>query len=114
MDVTNLYAAVAVSDIDEARAWYTRLLGRKPDRQPMPVDIEWDLAGSGAGGLQVVQTDRPGGSMVTIAVDDIDTTVDEIRDRGIDIESSPHQGAYWLTQVCDPDGNLITFSQPAA
>lgn len=114
MDVTNLYAAVAVSDIDEARDWYARLLGRKPDRQPMRIDVEWDLAGSGAGGLQVVQTDRPGGSMVTIAVDDIDATVEEIRDRGIEIESSPHEGPFWLTQVCDPDGNLITFSQPAA
>ena len=35
MPIIRVLAAVAVADIDSARSWYNRLLGRPPDAVPM-------------------------------------------------------------------------------
>src|SRR5688572_14601869 len=47
MTINNALAGAAVRNLDEATAWYGRLLRQAPDRQPMPNDVEYRFAGGG-------------------------------------------------------------------
>ena len=40
----DLFAGVAVSDLDVATAWYERLLGAAPAFLPNDVEVVWELA----------------------------------------------------------------------
>lgn len=41
MPVITVFAVAPSSDLPRSRVWWTRLLGREPDRVPMPSDVEW-------------------------------------------------------------------------
>ena len=80
-----LIAHCTVTDLDRAEDWYTRLLGRRPDRRPMPGLIEWQLGDSY--GLQLwSEFDRAGRSTVVVE----------------------GTGARIL-QLADPDGNRVVL-----
>lgn len=106
-----ILAAIAVSDMDRAMAWYQKLIGRAYDERPMKEAAEWRLQ-SHCGLQLVADKERAGRSMVTIGVADIERLVADIGSRGIEAHATPPgQGPYRLAQVRDPDGNLVTFSQ---
>jgi catechol 2,3-dioxygenase-like lactoylglutathione lyase family enzyme len=106
-----ILAGVAVADIEAAIGWYGQLLGRNYDARPMKESAEWRIATGGA--IQVIlDKDRAGKSMTTIAVADIDKLVADLGSRGVTTKASAKgDGPYRLAQVRDPDGNLLTFSQ---
>jgi hypothetical protein len=58
MTLNTILAAIAVSEIERAVAWYQQLLGQPPTARPMPTLAEWHVAG---GHLQLVHdlTNRP-------------------------------------------------------
>ncbi|MBC8071830.1 MAG: VOC family protein [Deltaproteobacteria bacterium] len=113
--ITNVLAVVCVTDVERARGWYERALGRPVDREPMEGCLEWQL-GDG-GGLQVIaDPEHAGHGMVTLGVDDIDAHVAVLRGRGLEVDGThegdmPEGATIRIAQLRDPDGNLVTFGE---
>jgi predicted enzyme related to lactoylglutathione lyase len=111
MRVLNVLPVLQVSGFDAAVAWYESLFGRPPDRRPMDGLAEWQLAASG--GVQVYrESEGAGATNVVIAVDDMDATLEELANRGLNLEAETvPSGRFRLASVQDPDGNTLVFSQ---
>lgn len=109
MQIINVRANVAVANNAAATAWYAHLFGREADSRPMDGLAEWDITASG--GLQVSQDAvRAGTSIVTLAVDDLEACVAELRGRGIDVPDVTVGTGAQFVQVTDPDGNMLSFA----
>jgi predicted enzyme related to lactoylglutathione lyase len=106
-----ILAGIAVADIEAAIGWYSNLLGRTHDERPMKEAAEWRLANGG--GIQLVlDQERAGRSLATIAVSDVDELTAELGSRGVPAKAqTTSSGQYRLAQVRDPDGNVLTFAQ---
>jgi glyoxylase I family protein len=103
----HVLAVIPVSDIEAARAWYEKLIGRAPDNNPMPVLYEWQVVPGGW--LQVfVDTERAGSGLANFAVDDLDAHVTAATDDGLAPAAieDVNKGVRLCT-LADPDGNLI-------
>lgn len=110
MTIRNVLASVPVRDIGAGNAWYARLFGRAADSTPMPELAEWRF--EGGGWLQVYAgPERAGGGSFTVAVDDMDQTLAELRALGIDVGDQRAGGATRVVMIKDPDGNSIAFAQ---
>lgn len=108
MNVRNVLAAVAVSDLDHAKRWYETLFDRPADAEPMPALAEWRTPG---GIVQlVVDQERAGGSLVTLWVPDARQALDDLSARGgpsVKLDDSTSDKVLFAT-VTDLDGNAIT------
>ncbi len=110
MSIEIALAAVAVSDLGEAKEFYTRLLGRPVDVEPMPTLAQWDFTPAGA--LQVVESPAHAGHcMATLLVSDLDATLDDLAAHGIEIGEVVTGVISRVTQVADPAGNVITLAE---
>jgi catechol 2,3-dioxygenase-like lactoylglutathione lyase family enzyme len=109
--VSVLFAGLPVADIAAASAWYERLLGRPPDMRPHAGEVTWQLAP--AGWIYVVaDVPRAGSGLVTLIVHDLDATLGELANRGMDAGPVETLGnGVRKATVADPDGNAITFGQ---
>jgi predicted enzyme related to lactoylglutathione lyase len=110
MTIKNALAGVAVNDMNKAIAWYGKLLGRAPDQQPMPNDVEYGF--EKGGWMQIfLDPERAGKSSVTLTVDDLDATLLELEAAGI-AHAEPTRTDYVDTAILtDPDGNQIVLAQ---
>ncbi len=111
MTITHVFAGIPTADLESALPFYERLLGRAPDRFPHDREAVWQLA---EGGLIYVVTDpgRAGTALLTLIVDDLDRSVEELEERGLrvgPIDTIP--GAVRRTTITDPDGNTITLGE---
>lgn len=108
MDIDNVLAAVAVSDLEQARRWYTTFFGRAADVEPMPGLAEWHTSG---GVVQlVVDQQRAGGSLVTLWVPDARQALRELSARGgpsVELDDTTSDTVLFAAAI-DPDGNAIT------
>lgn len=110
MPIDNVFAAVSVSDIDAAKLWSERLLGRPADNIPMPVAAEWQI--TDAGWLQLVlDADRAGKSMLTLGVDDLAGHIAELTGRGVSVGEMTSGDVARFVIVADPEGNQITIAE---
>ncbi|MEU8413108.1 VOC family protein [Amycolatopsis japonica] len=104
----DVYAVLPVSDHAAAVAWYERWIGRRPDTEPMEGVAEWLIAGSA--GIQVAHDPEPAGkSTVVIGVEDIDETVGDLAERGVECGPVQDFGFVKVTEIVDPAGNKVTF-----
>lgn len=112
LDVQGLYAAMLVSDLKAAEAFYTQVMGRGPDDRPMPTLIQWRGFGMAAGIQLFEGAGRPGGSRMTLVVPDMDKARNDLQGRGVTL-GAISQGEYGkIAQLADEDGNTITFAEP--
>ena len=111
MALQKIYCALLTTDLVAAERWYTKLLGRGPDFRPMETMIQWDLFAQG--GLQLVtDEDLAAKGALFLVVDDIVTERQRLRDVGILLGDNIKGDYSTLAQVCDLDGNRITFATP--
>lgn len=110
MTIKNALAALGVSDLKAAEAWYTRLISRAPDSKPMDEVFEYRFPTGGW--LQVfIGDERAGGGAATLVVGDLDAKLAELKAAGI-YAGEPQRSDYAdIAFVDDPDGNRITFAQ---
>jgi len=110
MTTRNALAGVAVGDLTSAIGWYAKLLGRKPDLQPMKEVAEWEFAGGGW--IQVFQdSGRAGASSVTLVETDVEARIADLKAKGIPIKSASSGESVAIAIIADPDGNQIVFAQ---
>lgn len=114
MTIEVLFASVPVADLGAATAWYERLFGRAADLVPNEHEVMWRLT---AGGFVYVIEDagRAGGTVVTVAVTDLEQLVRDLAERGIrpgPIEAVGDAGH--KADVVDGDGNVISWIEVAS
>src|SRR5215471_9708833 len=104
-----LFAGIPVSDYAAALTWYERLFGTPPSSFPHDTEAVWELAEHRL--VYIVQRpEHAGHAMLTIVVDDLDTLMDGIAQRGLEpaMRETYSNGAR-KTTYADPDGNEIGF-----
>ncbi len=108
-DVDILFAGVPVSAIDGASSWYSQLFGRAPDVVVADDEVMWRFTDS-AWFYIVVDEARGGFALVTLCVADLDRTLSEIAERGIQfgpVEQVGDEGR--KATVSDAEGNTINL-----
>jgi catechol 2,3-dioxygenase-like lactoylglutathione lyase family enzyme len=119
--------AIPVRDVDRARRFYEGLLGLTVVGEPLPDGSQEYECGAGTGVFTYPTAQNAGQSPATLAswqVDDIGTTVKELRDGGVVLEEYDFPGlttedgvatlpgarAAWFK---DPDGNILNVFERA-
>jgi predicted enzyme related to lactoylglutathione lyase len=111
MQVTKCYASLLTADLGKAEAWYTRLLGRGPDRRPMETLLHWELFDHG--GLMLASSkDIAAVGVMFLYVEDLTAERRRLKDLGIVLGEDIKGDYSTLAQVRDADGNLITLATP--
>ncbi|MET0237656.1 MAG: VOC family protein [Kibdelosporangium sp.] len=106
----DLFAGTPVNDYAAALPWYEKLFGSPPSFLPHDTEAVWEVADHRFVYI-VQQPERAGHAMHTIFVDDLDTSVSGMAERGLEPanqETYPN-GVRKITYV-DPDGNEISFA----
>jgi predicted enzyme related to lactoylglutathione lyase len=102
-----------VADYEAALPWYERLFGGPADFFPHSTEAVWRAAGNGW--VYVVEDpERAGRALLTLLVDDLDEQLAGLAERGLEpgpIDTLP--GKVRRAAIADPDGNRISFGQPA-
>ena len=115
-------ATLPASDIERAKAWYASVLRLEPTEITDSGDVWYEIGGTR---LMVYPSQYAGtnqATAVTIRVDDVEATVEELRSRGAEFEHYDYGEAFrtvdgiatspngekmaWLK---DPEGNIISI-----
>lgn len=111
------HVSLNVRDHEVAREWYVDKLGMVPlDRPDFGFPGSWMAFPDGRQVhlIEVADHMAPDGQHFAIRVSDIDATVAELRDLGVDV-SDPHDvpgGGGRQAFFSDPSGNLLELNQP--
>src|SRR5215472_1536646 len=85
MEVEVAFTGIAVSGIAAARAFYSRFFGRAPDIVASDDEVMWRLTDS-AWLYVLVDGARAGSCIVTMAVTDLDATLEELGVRSVPVD----------------------------
>jgi catechol 2,3-dioxygenase-like lactoylglutathione lyase family enzyme len=105
----DVFAGIRVADLQAARRWYERLLGRAPAFLPNATEAVWELAEHR---YLYIQHDPEGAgrALVTMFVDDLDAVVADIASRGIEPDArETYPNGVLKATYRDPDGNEIGY-----
>jgi catechol 2,3-dioxygenase-like lactoylglutathione lyase family enzyme len=109
------HVAINVSDVDEAIAFYTKALGLtiRTDRPDFGFPGAWLDAGDQQ--LHLVQAPAPPaqGQHFALLVGDLDATIAELREAGVNVGDAMPVGTARQAFVSDPSGNTIELHQRA-
>jgi len=114
MAATSIVAVAATSDFASARSWYSRVLERGPDLEPVDGVAEWQITDSGW--LQLVSDpERAGKSALRIGVTNLAAQIAKLNDAGIPT-GAPVVIADMVTvlDIADPDGNEVSYVEEVA
>ena len=105
----DLFAGIPVRDFETARGWYERLLGGPPAFLPHDTEAVWEVAEHRH--VYVVQDpERAGHAVLTLFVDDLDTRVTAMAERGLEpAQSETYDNGVRKITFRDADGNEIGF-----
>ncbi len=110
MDENACITEITVRDLEASRAWYSRFLGKAPDLEPFPGNIEFKVGGAW---LQIVEGEaRPSTWALRIEVRDLSIERERLRAEGVDaaeIATVPTVISYF--DLKDPDGNTLMLFQ---
>ncbi len=110
------HVSLNVDDVEAALRFYCDVLGLevRTDRPDFPFGGAW----LDVGGQQVHLIEGkppPGlGQHFALLVDDLDGTVTELRDRGVEVSDPRPVGSSRQAFVSDPAGNLVELHQASA
>lgn len=110
IDVRETITEIPVSDPQRSRAWYTRLLGKGPDLEPFPGNVEFKVGGTW---LQIVKGEvKPSNWSFLVEVRDVKLERERVLAAGIkakEIKTIPNViSSFGIT---DPDDNSLLFFQ---
>ncbi len=111
MNPQKIYTALLAADLAAAEAWYTKLLGRRPDHRPMDTLVQWELFNKG--GLMLSTSEEIAGrGVMFLYVDDLAAERRRLRGLGIMLGDDVAGDYSTLARVRDPFGNFITLASP--
>ena len=110
MDVKIAFTGVPVSNLDNGRDFFGRLLGRPADVEVAADEVMWRLADS-AWLYIVVDPARAGHGLVTLSVADLDATLADLVQRDIAPNGVQAVGGGRKATMFDPDGNSVAVIQ---
>jgi predicted enzyme related to lactoylglutathione lyase len=103
-----LFAEIHVRDFQNAKVWYTKLLGDSSFAAHETEEV-WELAENRSIAVEQ-QPEHAGHSAVTVIVDDLDAMVNGVVARGIEpITRETYDNGVRKVTFRDPDGNEIGF-----
>jgi catechol 2,3-dioxygenase-like lactoylglutathione lyase family enzyme len=104
-----LFAGIPVTDLERAKGFYSRLLGAEPSFLPNDEEAVWTLEEQ-RHVYVLLDPGRAGGGLVTLFVDDIETHIRAIAERGIEptLDETYSNGVRKVTYR-DEDGNEVGF-----
>jgi catechol 2,3-dioxygenase-like lactoylglutathione lyase family enzyme len=105
----DLFAGMAVAELDRSLAWYERLLGSPPAFLPNDHEAVWEVAEH-----RYVYIERlpegAGHGMATLFVGDLDERLAAIAARGLEpAQRETYDNGVRKVTFRDPDGNEIGF-----
>ncbi|GAA5020112.1 hypothetical protein GCM10023335_49470 [Streptomyces siamensis] len=104
-----LFAGISVNDYESALTWYGRLLGFPPTLIPNDREAVWELAEHRYVYIEL-RPGHAGHAMHTLFVDDLDTRVASISERGLEpMNRETYANGVRKVTYRDPDGNEIGF-----
>ena len=105
----DLFAGISVSDFATALTWYEKLLGGPPGFRPNDIEAVWELGEHRFLYIEV-RPAHAGHALQTIFVDDLDSVVAGIAERGLEPASREtyDNGVRKVTYI-DPDGNEVGY-----
>ena len=111
MKVVNVFVSIGVADHPAGCAWWSRLIGREPDRRPTPSCCEWNLTDGVL--FQVLDTPKQGAvDIVSLRLDDLDAEIARLRGAGLSIDDPqpvPGFDTLRIATFADPDGNTVNL-----
>jgi predicted enzyme related to lactoylglutathione lyase len=113
MPVVSALAQVQVADLARATEFYSAVLGRGPDAEPMPSLKQWELPGGGGVQLTDGSPEKSGSTGVTLLVTDLDAFVASLDAAGIEHGDVAPGGGSRLLIVTDPFGNDVVAVEVA-
>ena len=109
----SLFAGISVTDYTAALKWYEQLLGYPPAFLPNDIEAVWELAENRFIYIEL-RPQHAGHTMNTIFIDDLDTLVAQISERGIEaVKRESYPNGVSKVSYHDPDGNEISFGGAA-
>ena len=111
VDITRVFAGIAVTDFEAGRKWYERLFGRPPDRIPKQEEAVWHIPGAGSVYV-VADAQRAGSGLLALDVSELRQHVAALGQRGFATEAADlAPDPLFKFALADPDGNSVTFFQ---
>lgn len=106
-----LFAGIPVTHYPSALAWYNQLLGQEPAFFPNDAEAAWEVGDHRYLYIEE-RTDRAGGAVVTLLVDDLDECTSQIAARGLKpIKEETYENGVRKVIYHDPEGNEIGFGR---
>jgi predicted enzyme related to lactoylglutathione lyase len=107
--VNDICAVIAASNYARARSWYSGIIGREPDLEPVQGVAEWQITSTAW--LQLIEDpDRAGKSAVRIGVTDLAAAIKMLNDAGVATgQPVVIAGMVRVVDIPDPDGNEVSF-----
>ena len=114
-----VHVELATTDVEKAKAFYTKLFGWKLEDMPMP-DFTYTLInvgeGTGGGMMKQMIPGAPSAWMAYVLVDDIGAATQKAKSLGAkvmrDVTEVPDAG--WLSIIVDPTGAMLGLWKPKA
>ncbi|WP_439533453.1 VOC family protein [Polymorphobacter sp.] len=111
MKVANIFVSIGVADHSAGCAWWSTVIGREPDRRPMPSCCEWDLTDTVL--FQVLDNPKQGTvDIVSLRVGDLNAEISRLRDAGFSIDEPEQVSGFdtlRIATLADPDGNTLNL-----
>jgi predicted enzyme related to lactoylglutathione lyase len=105
----HLFAGIPVDDYAAALSWYEKLFGSPPSFLPNDTEAVWELAEHRAVYVELLP-EHAGHARLTLFVDDLDSTVAGITQRGLEpANRETYDNGVRKITYTDPDGNEIGY-----
>jgi glyoxylase I family protein len=110
------HVSIMVPDVDEALTFYTKVLGLDQRRDRPDIGIGGAWLDAGPQQLHLVEGEAPPGmgQHFALLIDDLDSTVAELRQQGLEVSDPRPIGTSRQSFLSDPSGNLIELHQANA
>lgn len=107
------YIYYEVADVAKSKDFYTNVLGMKVSTDNSKW-VEFDCGNVTIGIGSYGQGVHPGGTMASLAVDDLFSALEEVKAKGVPVTMGPEDfGICKMAVITDPDGNKLMLHQRA-